>query len=96
MSSTSWGTPCSSTTQRLPWTIGAVGLWDQNVEDEAQWLAGAPLLTEDAALSIARSGTSLAAAAMHFGISEQVVTYRLNVTGARKRVARARTFRVVR
>ena len=71
-------------------------LWDQNVEDEAQWLAGALLLTEDAALWIVRNGTSVSAAAGHFGISEQMVTYRLNVPGARKRVARARTFRVVR
>ena len=71
-------------------------LWDQKVEDEAQWLAGALLLTEDAALWIARNGTSLAVAASHFGISEQMVTYRLNVTGARKRVARAKSFRVVR
>jgi len=70
-------------------------LWNQNVEDEAQWLAGALLLTEDAALSIVRKGVAVAVAAQHFGISEQMVTYRLNVTGARKRVARARRLWVV-
>lgn len=70
-------------------------LWNQNIEDEAQWLAGALLLTEDAALSIARERVSVSAAADHFGISEQMVTYRLNVTGARTRVARARRLRVV-
>lgn len=70
--------------------------WNQDIEDEAQWLAGALLLTEDAALSIARQGVSVSAAAEHFGISEQMVTYRLNVTGARTRVARARGLRVVR
>jgi hypothetical protein len=31
-------------------------LWKQNVEDEAQWLASALLITEDAALWIARDG----------------------------------------
>ena len=70
--------------------------WNQNIEDEAQWLAGALLLTEDAALSIVRQNASVSAAADHFGISEQMVTYRLNVTGARTRVARARGLRVVR
>lgn len=69
--------------------------WNQNIEDEAQWLAGALLLTEDAALWIARNDTSMTAAALQFGISEQMVTYRLNVTGARTRVARARRLRVV-
>lgn len=71
-------------------------LWDQNIEDEAQWLAGALLLTEDAALHIARNGITVAAAADHFGISAQMVTYRLNITGARQRVVRAKGFRIVR
>jgi Zn-dependent peptidase ImmA (M78 family) len=69
--------------------------WDQRIEDEAQWLAGALLLTEDAALSIVRRGIALHVAAERFGISEQMVSYRLNVTGARKRVARARGLRIV-
>jgi Zn-dependent peptidase ImmA (M78 family) len=71
-------------------------LWNQSVEDEAQWLAGAMLLTEDAALYVVRRSISVTAAAQHFGISEQMVIYRLNVTGARTRVARARKFRIVR
>lgn len=71
-------------------------LWNQNIEDEAQWLAGALLLTEDAALWIVRSNAPVQAAAQRFGISEQMVTYRLNVTGARTRVARARRLRVIK
>ena len=71
-------------------------LWNQNIEDEAQWLAGALLVTEDAALWIAHGGASVASAAAHFGVSEQMVTYRLSVTGARKRVPRAPHLRVVR
>jgi Zn-dependent peptidase ImmA (M78 family) len=62
--------------------------WNQNIEDEAAWLAGALLITEDAALWIARGGATLAGAAEDFGVSRQMVQYRLNVTGARKRVAR--------
>jgi Zn-dependent peptidase ImmA (M78 family) len=68
-------------------------LWDQNIEDEAGFLAGALLLTEDAALHIARSGVTAADAAAQFGISTQMVIYRLNVTGARVRVERARARR---
>jgi Zn-dependent peptidase ImmA (M78 family) len=64
-------------------------LWDQTVEDEANWLAGALLIPEDATLVIARRGISLSDAAAHFGVSEKMVEYRLNVTGARLRVARA-------
>lgn len=71
-------------------------LWNQDIEDEATWLAGALLLTEDAALWIARNGTSISVAAERFGISEQMVNYRLNVTGARTRVTRGRGLRVVR
>ena len=61
-------------------------LWNQNIEDEAQWLAGALLITEDAALWIARGGSSVSDAASRFGVSEPMINYRLNVTGARKRV----------
>jgi hypothetical protein len=71
-------------------------LWDHNIEDEAQWLAGALLLTEDAALWIIGSRMPVTTAAERFGISEQMITYRINMTGARTRVARARRFRVVR
>lgn len=71
--------------------LGAdLGAGDEVLVDEGvEALAGALLLTEDAALWIVRNGTSVPAAAQEFGISEQMVTYRLNVTGARARVARA-------
>jgi Zn-dependent peptidase ImmA (M78 family) len=71
-------------------------LWNQDIEDEAAWLAGALLLTEDATLWIARNSISIPTAAERFGISEQMVNYRLNMTGARTRVARTRRLRVVR
>jgi hypothetical protein len=71
-------------------------LWNQNIEDEAQWLAGALLVTEDAALWIVRNGLSLSEAASRFKVSSPMITYRLNMTGAHKRVARAKGLRVVR
>jgi Zn-dependent peptidase ImmA (M78 family) len=69
--------------------------WNQDIEDEASYLGGALLITEDAALAIARAGTSEAAAATDYGVSKDMIRYRLNVTGARKRVARSRGLRVV-
>ena len=65
-------------------------LWDQSIEDEAQFLGGALLVPEDAALAIARGRFTLLEASEHFGVSEQMIQYRLNVTGAYARVNRAR------
>jgi Zn-dependent peptidase ImmA (M78 family) len=67
--------------------------WDPVLEGEAEYLAGALLVTEEAALQIVRSGTSLDAAAVRFGVSLPMVRYRINVTGARQRVQRARRSR---
>ncbi len=70
-------------------------IWDQVIEEEATWLAGVLLVPESAALIIARRGTPLAVAAAEFGVSEQMMDWRLNVTGARLRRERARRRRVV-
>jgi Zn-dependent peptidase ImmA (M78 family) len=64
--------------------------WDANAEDEANWLAGALLISEEAALAIARSGASLVDAADRYGVSPKMVQFRVNVTGARRRVARTK------
>jgi Zn-dependent peptidase ImmA (M78 family) len=68
-------------------------VWDQDIEDEASWLAGCLLVSESAALSIARGNWTTEAAAVHFGVSERMITYRLNATGARTRIHRARLAR---
>jgi Zn-dependent peptidase ImmA (M78 family) len=52
---------------------------------EAQWLAGALLISEEAALTIVRSKSSLEDAAQRYGASIDMVRGRLNVTSARKR-----------
>jgi Zn-dependent peptidase ImmA (M78 family) len=64
--------------------------WDGVLELEAEWLAGALLISEEAALLIARQGLPLDAAAARYGVSKQMVQFRLNVTGARARVSRGR------
>ena len=62
--------------------------WDGTVEEEANWLGGALLVSEDAAVMLARKGTPVAEAAALYGVSEKLMDWRLNVTGARIRAQR--------
>jgi hypothetical protein len=64
-------------------------IWNQDIEDEATWLAGCLLMTPEAALATARGRWTISEAAGRFGISEQMVQYRINKTGANVRVRRA-------
>ena len=57
-------------------------LWDDNMEAEANWLGGALLVPRDGALHVARQGVHLDEAATHFGVSEQMMRWRLDHTGA--------------
>ena len=65
-------------------------VWDREAEDEANWLSGALLVPEEAALNIVRRGWSTREAAARYGVTPKLVQYRLNVTAARKRVRRMR------
>jgi Zn-dependent peptidase ImmA (M78 family) len=67
--------------------------WNEDIEDEAAWLAGALLITEDAALAIVRQRHTLPMAADFYKVSVPMVQYRINCTGARRRVERARQYR---
>ena len=62
--------------------------WDRSIEEEADWLGGALLVPEEAALLIVQAKWSRALAAAEYGVTERMVQFRINVTGARKRVAR--------
>jgi Zn-dependent peptidase ImmA (M78 family) len=64
--------------------------WDQDIEDEANYLAGALLLPNDACLAMVFRGAAVPEVAAEFGISEKMVLYRLNVSGALKIAKRAR------
>lgn len=70
--------------------LSADGLrdWDQVMEDEAQWMAGALLLPEEAVLAAVRNGHSHGQVALRYGVSTQMVQWRINETGARARVNR--------
>ena len=57
-------------------------VWDDTMEAEANWLGGALLVPRDGALRVARQGIAIDDAAMHFGVSEQMMRWRLDHTGA--------------
>lgn len=62
--------------------------WDENMENEADWLSGALLISEEAALSIARKEMTIADAAEFYGVSQKMVNWRLRMTGAYTRITR--------
>lgn len=69
---------------------GAVALrsFDRKQEDEAAWLSGCLLLPRPALVAIRESGTPLQKACAAYHVSEELLTYRLNVTGVNAQVSR--------
>ena len=72
--------------------IGCRNLNSTN-EEEADWLASELLVTEEMALAVARGQFTRRDAERRLGVSPQMLTWRLNMTGAHRRVARARAAR---
>ena len=64
--------------------------WDSIVEEEAHWLGAALLVSDEAAFAIAASGGDLDVIAQRYGVSRALLDFRLNVTAATLRAARAR------
>lgn len=67
--------------------------WNQDEEGEANWLAGALLVSEEAALAVVRAKLSILEAAERYGVSMRMMQFRINVTAARRRVARGQRYR---
>jgi Zn-dependent peptidase ImmA (M78 family) len=61
--------------------------FDRELEDQANWLGPALLVSEEAALYIARQGWTTPQAALEYQVTEDVMRFRLNVTAAYRRVA---------
>jgi Zn-dependent peptidase ImmA (M78 family) len=61
---------------------------DKSLEDEANWLGPALLVSEEAALFVVKQGIPMTVAADRYGVSQKLITMRIGVTGARKRMAR--------
>ena len=58
--------------------------FDVEQEDEANWLGPALLISKEAAFHIAKTKMSVVEASRVYQVSEQVITMRLNMSGARK------------
>jgi Zn-dependent peptidase ImmA (M78 family) len=65
---------------------------EPTIEAEAAYLAGALLVTEEAAIWAVSPGATPEAVAMVLGVSMEMLCYRINVTGARRRAARRRRY----
>lgn len=61
-------------------------VYEDRLEDEANWLGPALLISEEAALWIVEQNLSDRDAADYFGVSQAVVVMRLKVTAARQRL----------
>ncbi len=64
--------------------------FNEQEEDEADWLGPALLISKEAALHIVRHKMSMPETAGIYGVSEELISMRINVTGARKIVDRSR------
>ena len=67
--------------------------WDNSIEAEATWLAGALLVPDKALIAAAVQKRQPSVMADEFGVSERMIEYRLNVTGAKMRAQRIHAFR---
>jgi len=65
--------------------------FDRKQEEEAAWLAGCLLLPRPALLAITDSGRSESAACLKYMVSEDLLTYRLNVTGVMLQISRRKS-----
>lgn len=59
--------------------------FNKDYEDQANWLGPTLLISEEAALYIVRTSMEKHEAAEHYGVSQQVINMRLNLSGALKR-----------
>ena len=72
------------------WTLRS---YDQEQEEEAGWLSGCLLLPRPALLRIAESGLSTPEATARYAVSEQLLRYRMGITGVRKQTTGGRRAR---
>jgi len=66
---------------------------NQSQEEEANWLAGCLLLPREVLLHIKKSGLGDGLACHQYGVSQKMLTYRMNVSGVSLQVRRAQTWR---
>jgi IrrE N-terminal-like domain len=69
---------------------GAIAMrtFDATQEEESNWLAGCILLPRGALLKTRRAGLTIGEIALRYGVSESLVTYRVNMTGIEAQLKR--------
>lgn len=72
---------------------GWLDSYDDEQEEEAKWLGSLLLVTDEACLKSCRDGLTVEQAADWLGVSVEMMRWRLNSSGAQKRVDRARARR---
>jgi Zn-dependent peptidase ImmA (M78 family) len=60
--------------------------FDKEIEDEANWLGPALLISEEAALYIVKKKIGIDQASELYGVTKDIIRMRINVTGAKKRM----------
>lgn len=60
----------------------------QEIENEANWMGPGLLISEEAALHIVRKKIPIPDAVTLYGVSQQLIQMRINVTGAKRRISR--------
>jgi hypothetical protein len=70
--------------------LGGCRVWDDEQEGEAGWLGGVLLVPKHVALALARKGSPERDAAARYGVSVEMMRWRLNMSGALKRARRER------
>ncbi len=68
----------------------ALRTFDQKREDEANWLAWSLLLPREALIRTMQKGISIEEIAESYGVTTQLVNYRLSVTGVKMQLSRMR------
>ena len=64
--------------------------FNKDIEDEANWLAGALLLPREALISILQRQMPRELACEEYGVSGQMLNYRMNVSGVNRQFSRRR------
>jgi hypothetical protein len=63
--------------------------FDAAIEEEANWFGPALLVSDEAALTVAKRQLPIKSAAAEYGVSASLMQMRLNVTGAQRRISKA-------
>jgi hypothetical protein len=64
---------------------------DEAHEEEAKWIGGVLQVANEFCLSCCRKGVKVSEAAMRMGVSQQLMRWRKNTSGAQRRMACTRT-----